>query len=248
LSERIIFKNAPITEAILDIRATLPRDTKLESLLNVYDAVKESYPNKRERLAFQGQFQFRPNILPELREVTGGPDGYLFSSADGKRTIQARLDGFTFNQLKPYDRWETFREQGRKLWEIYLSLSKPGEVTRVALRYINRIEIPLPMNDFKDYIITTPEIAPGIPQGLASFLMRLVIPVDKLQAVAIITEYMEPASPSNVLPLILDIDVFRQGSFDVHSAAIWDIFENLHDLKNDIFFRSITEKAKQLFD
>ncbi|MBI4527520.1 MAG: TIGR04255 family protein [Deltaproteobacteria bacterium] len=248
MPETIIFKNAPITEAILDIRATLPKDIKLENLLNVYDAVKLSYPNKRERIAFQGQFQFRPNILPELREVKGGPDGYLFSTADGKQTIQARLDGFTFNRFKPYDRWETFREEGRKLWTIYASVSNPKEVTRVALRYINRIEIPLPIRDFKDYIVTIPEIASGIPQGLANFLMRLVIPVDELQAVAIITESMEPPVANNVVAVILDIDVFRQGSFDIHSQAIWDIFENLHDLKNNIFFRSITEKAKELFD
>ena len=248
LAERIIFKNAPITEAIFDIRADLPPDVTLNSLLNVYDPVKQSYPNKRERIYWHGGIQFRPDILPELQAVEGGPDGYLFSSADGKQTLQARKDGFTFNRFKPYERWETFRDEGMKLWNIYASVSNPKKVTRMALRYINRIEIPLPIRDFKDYIATVPEIAPGIPQGLASFLMRLEIPVDEFQAVAIITESMDSREIGSVAPLILDIDVFREGLLDVRSAEIRDIFEGLHDLKNDIFFRSVTEKARALFD
>ena len=68
----------------------------------------------------------------------------------------------------------------------------PKKVIRLGLRYINRIEIPLPMRDFKDYILTVPEIAPGVPQGLERFFMRLVIPSDEAQAVAVVTQSMEP--------------------------------------------------------
>src|SRR5438874_6884893 len=71
---------------------------------------------------------------------------------------------------------------------------------------INRIEIPLPMRDFKDYILTIPEIAPGLPQGLANFFMRLIIPVPAMNAIAIVTEAFDPtAASSSVLPFIFDI-------------------------------------------
>src|SRR5712691_8149097 len=86
--------------------------------------------------------------------------------------------------------------------------SKPGLdslspylCTRVALRYINRIEFPLPMRDFKDYILTIPEIAPDLPQGLANFFMQLIIPVHTMNAVVIVTETMDlPQNQSQVLP------------------------------------------------
>lgn len=162
--------------------------------------------------------------------------------------VQARLDGFTFSRLKPYDKWESLRDEARELWQHYIRIASPENVTRVALRYINRIEIPLPMRDFKDYILTTPEIAPDLPQGLESFFMRLVIPDSKTQAVAIVTETMEPVDESSKrLPLILDIDVFRMAAFNVQDNAMWETFEYLHDLKNDIFLKSITPKAKELF-
>lgn len=77
--------------------------------------------------------------------------------------------------------------------------------------------------------------------------MRLVIPEPKTQAVAVITEMMEPiADSSKALPLILDIDVFREAALDVNDR-IWETFESLRNLKNDIFFKSVTPKAKELF-
>lgn len=243
------FPNAPITEALLDIRVTLPAQTDLAKLATFHNAIKQQYPSKQERLAWRGHVEIKASPVPEVSQsATGGPDGYLFTSVDGRQVVQARLDGFTFSRLKPYDKWTTLRDEAQELWQHYVRIASPETVTRVALRYINRIEIPIPMRDFKDYILTTPEIAPDLPQGLGSFFMRLVIPDPKAQAVAIVTETMEPIDESrNRLPLIFDIDVFRMAAFNIQDNAMWEAFEYLHDLKNDIFFKSITLKAKELF-
>jgi uncharacterized protein (TIGR04255 family) len=78
--------------------------------------------------------------------------------------------------------------------------------------------------------------------------MRLVIPDPKAQAVVIVTETVEPIDEStNRLPLIFDIDAFRMAAFSVQDQTLWETFEHLHNLKNDIFFKSITPKAKELF-
>jgi uncharacterized protein (TIGR04255 family) len=247
MSTPIRFPRAPITEALLDIHVKLPSQINLTRLANLHDAVKDRYPSKRERVSWQGGFQITPGTGPAVLPPSGGPDGYLFTSADGRQIVQARLEGFTFNRLKPYDKWETFRDEAKELWQRYVQIASPEVVTRLALRYINRIEIPLPMKDFKEYILTTPEITPELPQGLGSFFMRLVIPEPKTQAVAVVTETMEPiADPSKALPLIFDIDVFRQAAFDIDDR-IWETFESLRNLKNDIFFKSLTPKAKELF-
>ncbi len=49
-------------------------------------------------------------VSPEGAETlpsSGGPDGYLFRSPNEKKVVQVRLDGFTFNKLKPYDKMGT---------------------------------------------------------------------------------------------------------------------------------------------
>jgi len=66
--------------------------------------------------------------------------------------------------------------------------------------------------------------------------------------VTIVTETMEPiGESSDRLPWILDIDVFRVAVFNPQDQAMWESFEHLRILKNDIFFKSITPKARELF-
>ena len=75
--------------------------------------------------------------------------------------------------------------------DIQVEPARPNRLKRLALRYINRIEIPLPIRDFKDYLLTIPEIAPGLPQALSNFIMRLVIPNPEMEATAVINVIME---------------------------------------------------------
>lgn len=248
MAERTIFRNAPITEALLDIQVTLPKDIDLSKLESFQDAIKNRYPMKRERTSWQSKIKFDPEKGPEPLPSSGGVDGFLFHSADGKQIVQARLDGFTFNKLKPYDKWEALRDEAQKLWAHYIEIANPEQVTRVALRYINRIEIPLPLKDLKDYILTVPEIAAGFPQGLRNFFMRLEIPILSIDSLAIVTLTMEPPAETKTLPLIFDIDViYNSTALDPSSSHVWSKLEDLHNLKNDIFFKSITEKTERLF-
>src|SRR2546427_3276739 len=238
--------NPPITEALLDIRCKLPPDVHLDSLAVLHEAMRDRYPNRRERRAYEASFQIKPEGQLEVLAPSGQPDGYLFTSADGRQTVQTRLDGFTFNRLKPYMRWETFRDEAKVHWRAYAELAKPETISRIALRYINRIEVPLPVQDFREYVLTTPEIGPGLPQGLSNFLMRLELPDPRSGSTAIITETMEPPKDGR-LPLILDIDVIRETPFDPRSEDYWEVFEQLHDFASEIFFRTVTDKARELF-
>ena len=235
---------------MLDIQVRLPDDfvPRLEA---VHDAIKERYPKRQERRRWHGRFQ----LENEAVSVEGGSvavDGYIFRSADDHLAVQARRDGFTLNWLPPYDRWEAFRDEARRSWEVYREIVRPEIVTRLGLRYINKIGVPLPITSFTDWVLTAPEIAPGLPQGLRTFFMRLEVP-DETGAVAIITETLEPPeapteASAAILPIILDIDAVRESEFPVEGEHVWDTFEHLRDLKNEIFFKSVTDKAKELFE
>lgn len=246
MNEYTVFPNAPITEALLDIRVVLPEDVKLAKLETFQDLVKVRFPERQERISFATDFKLSREGI-ETSPTSGGPDGYLFRSSVEKKIVQARFDGFTFNKLKPYENWALFSSEARELWDLYFQLTNPIKITRITLRYINKIEIPLPMKDFKEYILTVPEIAPKLPQGLANFFMRLEIPNPDIETTAIITQTMENPTKDQKLPLIFDIDVFQDKPYLSNKAEIWEQFEKLRSFKNDIFFNSITEKTKELF-
>jgi uncharacterized protein (TIGR04255 family) len=245
MSERPHLANAPIAEAVLDIQVRLPSNIRLTHLEAMHRDIRDRYPNRRTR------HRLEINIKLEGEAKTGSPteDGYLFQSRDGKRIVQARLDGFTFNKLKPYDDWNALREEARELWGRYVDIARPEAAHRIALRYINRIELPLPIHDFKDFVRTAPDIAPGIPQAVQNFFLRLEIPYSN-GALAIVTETVQPPedpTSATTLPLILDIDVIRAEGFAPPFTGVWEKFEELRNMKNDIFFSTITTRAEELF-
>jgi uncharacterized protein (TIGR04255 family) len=242
-----LLPNAPITEALIDIRIKIRGDFDVARLQSLHNSISSQYPDKKARHKWESKFELKPGETVATAS-TETIDGYIFASSDGKQIFQARIDGFTFNRLKPYEKWETFRDEALRLWQIYKELISP-EIIRVALRYINKFDIPLlpiSMKDFNDYLTAAPIIPEGLPQGVSSFFTRVVIHDPEIDAAAIITQAFEQIVDPKFLPIILDIDVFRQKEV-IGEEDAWQTLEKLRVLKNKIFFASITEKAKELF-
>ena len=226
----------------------LPDSITIDQLAAFHDRVAKEFPSKENQATWEAEIQFSPGASTAATRPVARTEGYRFISADALRVIQVRLDGFAFSRLRPYTHWEEFRDEARNLWQEYVAIAKPLAVTRTALRYVNMIDIPLPLRDFKEFILTTPEIAPGLPQGIASYFMRLVLPRPEINAVAVVTEALNQGTErKSTIPLIFDIDVFREAEFDASSDAIWKELEGLRDVKNEIFFNSITDRGKELF-
>ncbi|MHB2019151.1 MAG: hypothetical protein ACYCW6_19560 [Candidatus Xenobia bacterium] len=87
----------------------------------------------------------------------------------------------------------------------------------------------------------------GIPPGLSSFLMRLVIPHPDLEATAVLTEAIDrgPQLPGTV-SVLFDIDMFREREYEADSGEIWDTLNTLRVGCYSIFVRTLTDKAKEL--
>jgi len=238
--------NAPITEALIDIRAELPPHISIDDLSNMRELVKDNYPTVKKRRTLEASFQFHEEADPE-QKIQYSRDGFLFWSADERQVVQSRMDGFTFSRLKPYERWANLRTEGRRLWDLYVQTTQPLRVTRIALRYIDRIELPLPFSDFREWLVTIPQVAPTLPNRLAGFLMRLVIPFGDGGITALVTQSLEVGAHKNSLPLILDIDVSIAKTYAVGSEEMWETLEELRDVKNQVFFDSITRKTEELF-
>ncbi len=237
--------NAPIVEALIDIRVKLPSDINVAKLQALHPLVDELYPQVQELK--KGSVTIKAGEAFEAATGDIRHIGYRYFSKDKKQILQSRLDGFTLSRLKPYETWDALREEAERLWQLYVSIASPEVITRVALRYINRIEIPFSsLKDFGEYLTALPQIPPELPTEISSFLTRLVMPEPALGATAIIAQALEPVINQDIVPVILDIDVFKEGEFDIDSKEAWDTIDKLRNFKNDIFFKSITEQTKEL--
>lgn len=244
MNSRRHYKKAPITEAIVDLRVESPPDLSISGLNKAHEGQEASYPVVEQLHRAFGQMQIGPQV-----SATAGKQhiGYLFRSGDAKQIYQARLDGFAMSRLAPYDNWNVLRDEARRLWDIYRRVTKPVSVTRLAVRYINRIDIPIPLQDFKDYLRTVPEVSPDLPQGLAGYFMQLTIPLEDIKSLVLINETIIEPVNRNVVSVVLDIDIFRTADLPAHEEGIWAFFEELRFRKNDVFEACITDKARELF-
>jgi uncharacterized protein (TIGR04255 family) len=239
------FKNAPIREAVFDIKVDKLNINQIEDLKSFYELVKDNFPSEKKKHNITGLIQFSPED-PIVSKAQSDLTGYVFISKDQTRQIQVRIDGITLNILKPYENWDTHFEIFIEMWEIYKKKFSPNNVIRIASRFINKIDIPLPFEDFQEYILNMPPIPKNLPQTFSTFFMQIQVPCNDSYRNAIITETIEPIIESK-LPFILDIDVFQELNVQNSTESIKSNFSDIRKIKNDIFENCITEKTKKLF-
>lgn len=236
------YEHAPITEAVIAIGCELPPEIRVEDLLKVHGQLKSDYPKQVE--------QFKFNIeLAELQGKVGTREviGYQLSE-DGKRSVRLTLSEFGFSHLAPYDRWETFRAEAKRTWDVYESVLHPRRITRAAVRYINRIDIPNPTGtgvDLDVYFRTAPRIAPELPQTMKTYFVRVELPIRGPNGILIITETAVPPASPNVISAVLDLDAIVQ-NVDLDVAGAWRTIDELRGEKNAAFEACITDATRDL--
>lgn len=238
---------APITEAVLDIRVDLASGGSLETLADIGAALQDSYPKRRNFMSMQAQLSVDPQVKVTEEH---SQRGYLFTSPDDLQTVHFGLEGFTFSRLKPYTKWEQFTGEARRLWSIYREQANVTAITRIAVRYVNRLDLPVVDGsvDFKDYLRTVPEVSPDMPQGLIGYFMQLQVPLDEMYGGVIINQALLELPTEQVASVLLDLDFFRTYEIPQDEEALWLTFEGIRSVKDRIFEACITDRTRRLID
>jgi uncharacterized protein (TIGR04255 family) len=141
------------------------------------------------------------------------------------------------------------REASKSAWFRYRETLQPLSVNKIGLRYINRIEIPFPVKELRDYCLLFPEFPLKMPQTIGNFFMQFQSVNQEIGATGVVTLAVEPMAPGQqFVALIFDIDVgCSTGSMHPDAEEIWTKFELLRNFKNRIFHSNLTENAKKLF-
>ncbi len=245
------YTNAPITEAIIDFRVTVSDDCTLAHLANIHDKVRAHYPVMEPIQISSATVEIQAQSEPSVSS-TYQHNGYSFRSEDGLYVFQAKLDGFTMNRLAPYESWERFLGEATSCWKEYCSACHPTEVTRVAVRYINKLNLPGEDKDdsveLNHYLKTVPEIGSGFPQLMTNFFMQIQCPQEDISSMLVITEALFPNGPQGMSSILLDLDLSRESIWTIEEQErIWQALEVLRTRKNEVFEASITDAARRLF-
>lgn len=237
------YSKAPITEAIIDLRIKPSANSSLQAVETASTREASAYPEVHKLAIARGQLEVGERVSASaVQEQTG----LSRVSSDKRQVFQARIDGFTFSRLAPYESWEPFRNEAQRLWSGYREIVRPTEITRLAVRYINRFDLPGTRVELKEYFRTGPEISADLPQAMNGFFLRLLLPQEDLQGQVIINETIVPPAQPNSVSVVLDIDLFRDQAIPQDEEWIWNYLELLRDRKDLIFNACMTDRAKEL--
>lgn len=240
--EPLHLRNAPIREAVLDLRIREGTPPDLQLLRRVLQEAGVEDIKVLRRGSFTITFSGLGSPSGEVDE--GEPVGVRGTSADGLHVVQLRGDGMTFSRLPPYEDWRAFRSAARPFVERFLSAVEPASVDRAGLRYINHFKLPYP-SKVEEYFRAVPPIPEELPQHVSNLLLRLTIHDPGRDFSAHVTQALLDELDPQRWGFILDIDAFRAGMLPAALNELWETLEELRVFKNRVFFGLITDRAKE---
>jgi uncharacterized protein (TIGR04255 family) len=236
-------QNAPIVEAVIDFRVSRQEQVSAGTFADIGSSIGKRYTQSGPIQSLQTRFGIDNGKLLEPWQMQTDI-GWRYQTV--KEIAQFRMDGFTFSRIAPYTTWTEVSNEAFRLWKVYVDAAKPREVSRVAVRYINRMQLTAG-KDLRDYLEAPPQLPEPIPQTIREFLARVYVHDDKRIASAVIVTALEPTMDPDAISLLLDIDAFREVKEAPDDPVILSVFEQLRQLKNAIFFASITEEIVEKY-
>ena len=232
------FDKAPIREAIIAIQVHDLPDSIVDDLRRLPQEVKDTYPISTQ----MSLGQFVGEISPQRTTASTHQKslGLQFGSADSKQLFQARINGFSFHRLAPYESWKPFRDEAFRLWRLYRECVGPVKVVNYSVRYVNALIVPAP-GRLEDYLRVYPQLPPEIPQELNNYYMRLELPINNQaqgDGTLTMTQTLLP-SELGTSSILLD-NLFVYAALDVPDDLLWARIDATQAVKNHIFLASLT--------
>lgn len=237
-------RNAPIVEAVIDFRVLPGEGTSPDRFASLESTIGMQYSHALPMQSVEAQLTLNSERAPSSNTVTA-PIGWQYRA--DSMVAQFRVDGFTFSKLERYTTWNEVFSEALRLWAVYVRLAEPAQIVRIAVRYINRLQVPVPAR-INDYLEAPPVLPPPISQQLRQFLSRFAIDDITRNASAVIVQASEPMIGPAAIALLVDIDAFKENlAIAPDTAGLPEMFQQLRDLKNDIFFGLITERTAEIY-
>ena len=191
--------------------------------------------------------QFVGEISPQRTAASAHQKslGLQFGSADSKQLFQARLNGFSFHRLAPYESWKPFRDEAFKLWGLYRKFVGPVKVVNFSVRYVNALIVPAP-GRLEDHLRVYPQLPPEIPQELRNYYIRIDLPLNDEgsgDGTLTMTQTLLPSEPGTS-SILLD-NLFMYAALDVSDDVLWKRIDAVQAVKNRIFLAALTPEMRE---
>jgi len=240
------YKRPPIIEAAIEIRFSDQLSEK--EVDKLAKQLKPLYPLETPEIGLEVMLHMSSGVTQSLNKET--KLGYKLQKDNFEELLLIHIGKVAVLRQAPYPNWDTFLESFKTVWSALYKTSGFRKISRIGLRYINRIDVPI--SDNTDLINISDFLTIGIdcPEKLH---------LDGYQASMLINSYSgnigvsirtaTVASPlANHASILLDQDLFVEVDLPQKSDGIIEKLNEMRVIKNDIFESTITDKSRALFN
>lgn len=236
------YARAPITEAVVEFRIADPLS---DAALDVSRRRFAKRYSKAEQL-----MEWQLNLQPGNSQV-GEPhvSGFRFTNGEARYAVNTGRSGCSLTALAPYEGWEEFDERLRETWGVWAKAVGRQKLTRIGMRYVNRLDIPVTSQDEPwnraEYLNVGVDI-PSFGHPLTGFVAQSFTRIGRERfGLNLTASTMQPVLLDHGA-LVLDIDVYADVDVPQRDADIWTLMEALRSYKNQVFEACITDAAREL--
>jgi uncharacterized protein (TIGR04255 family) len=237
------YRKPPITEAVIGTRFSAPLEPRVRERFRIKrQKVYPKYVELRE-FAIDGE-KNSLNVTVRGHQLQGGND-----SLDRAVLLP---NEFNTARLAPYLGWDDLERKATENWEALLSIEPHPRLQTLSTRYINRIDIPVPMGSAPlrvgDYFrlgLSTPAnlFKNGKPDFSITFIEysadgRIKFKINFTTVIPMLIDHVS---------FTLDIDATTATDLPPRLSDAWDQIQVLHHAKNACFEALITDHARELF-
>ena len=248
MSTKQIYRHPPVAEAVIELRFATPGAQG--GLEKAAARLARPYPFTEAEKAENVNIDARSRTA----NFSSSWSGIKLSSLDRSEIIIFRPNAFVCAQLAPYHGWDKFQERTKNAWEeLRSNQDKSLDLSRIGVRYVNRIDIPnvdnklISINDYLHIYGVIPNQIKGTAP-VQKYVMRIEYPMGEDSCNVLLTTALIPSPMVGFASVLLDIDISRMNELPRGTEEIWRLLESIRGLKNRVFEACVTDRARELFN
>jgi uncharacterized protein (TIGR04255 family) len=180
-----------------------------------------------------------PQLLPPRLKIK-------FKHASAPIVVQASQNTFVINALSPYRGWQSFRADILAVWPSFIDVAKPNLISRIGMRYINRI-VRESREESPGYWLRPTNYLPQIVLSSGpNFMSRLEHRLTSSSRLVVTLAHDETNPAEHFGCILFDIDRIDESTINANSSDVGDILDQLHEDIWDVFSSAIGDRLKQL--
>lgn len=238
------YPNPTIAEALCEIHFALPDDAPWKASFagDLFKKIQDDFPVMEPKTEIDFQFELGPqpighSLLPPRQRM-------CYKHKDRPLLLQLGPNVFTVNVLPEYAGWDMMCQDVLGAWQQAKKALKPEKITRIGLRYINRISMTNDEDMPGEWFHASDYLPVAVLRSKGSFLSRVESQIDPENRIIVTFAESRSDNDSQKKDIIFDIDRIRYKTIPLKDKTLLSEMNHLHDHIWEIFKSAQTDRLK----